>query len=253
MRVMAIANQKGGVGKTATVLNLGAALAAMGERVILVDLDPQANLTTIAGVEEVELSSYDLLLSDDIELRDVVQSTAYDNLLIMPAEDTLAAAEVQLADVPRRQDRLRDKLEGVAEDTWVLIDTPPSLGSLTINALTAATDALIPVQCSYLAMQGLRGLLGTIETVRERSNPDLRLLGVLLTMYDGRTRHSRQVVERLTEHFGKQVLKTMIPRSVAFDYATVAAQPLVHFRGASAGADAYRKLAREVRKRAKES
>jgi chromosome partitioning protein len=253
MRVIAVANQKGGVGKTATVLNLGAALAEMGERVVLIDLDAQANLSAIAGVEEVELSTQDLLLSAEIALRDVVQSTRWDGLVVAPAESSLAGAEVQLADADRRQYRLRDKLTGLAEDAIVIVDTPPSLGFLTINALTAASEVLIPVQCAYLAMQGLRQLLRTIESVRERSNPDLSLLGVVLTMYDARTRHSDQVRERLREHFGERVFKSVIPRTVAFDYATVVAEPLVHFRRSSAAAEAYRKLAREVRKRAPES
>lgn len=250
MRVIAVANQKGGVGKTATVANLGAALAEMGESVVLIDLDAQANLTTTIGVEEVELSTHDLLLSDDIGLDDVLQATRWDNLRIAPAEFSLAGAEVQLADADRRQWRLADKLTGLPDETLVLIDTPPSIGFLTINGLTAAGEVLIPVQCAYLAMQGLRQLLGTIDSVRERANPDLRLSGVLLTMFDGRTRHSQQVRERLREHFGKTVFKTVIPRTIAFDYSTVAAEPLVHFRRSNAGADAYRKLAREVRKRA---
>ena len=182
MRTIAVANQKGGVGKTATVLNLGAALAQMGERVLLVDLDAQANLTSIAGVEEVELSSYDLLTSSAVTVRDVVQSTAWENLLIVPGDAALAGADAQLADAPRRQSRLSEKLEGLAPGTVVLIDTPPSLGLLTINALTAAGEVLIPVQCSYLAMHGLRQLLATVESVRSHSNPDLHILGMLLTM-----------------------------------------------------------------------
>lgn len=250
MAIIAVANQKGGVGKTATVLNLGAALAEVGERVLLVDLDPQSNLTATAGVEEVELSSHDLLLSDEVELRDVVMSTQWDSLAVVPAANTLAAAEVQLASAEARQARLARKLVGLVEETIVLIDTPPSLGFLTINALTAADHVLIPVQASYLAMHGLRQLLGTIERVQEHSNPDLRILGLVLTMYDARTRHAEQVHERLKQHFGKDVFATIIPRTVAFDYATVAAQPLIHFRRTSPAAEAYRQLAKEVLKRA---
>lgn len=250
MPVIAVANQKGGVGKTATVLNLGAALAEVGERVLLVDLDPQSNLTATAGVVEVELSSHDLLLSDEVELRDVLLSTQWDNLAVVPADPTLAVAEVQLATAEARQGRLAQKLVGLAEETMVLIDTPPSLGFLTINALTAADHVLIPVQASYLAMQGLRQLLGTIDRAQERSNPGLRILGLVLTMYDARTRHAEQVHERLRQHFGTDVFTTIIPRTVAFDYATVAAQPLIHFRRTSPAAEAYRTLAKEVLKRA---
>lgn len=250
MRVIAVANQKGGVGKTASVLNLGAALAEVGERVVLVDIDPQANLTTIAGVEEVELSTHDLLLSRDIQLRDLLVMTRWENLALVPSEPALAAAETELGSARAPQQRLAQKLQGLAEGTVVLIDTPPSLGFLTINALTAANEVLIPVQASYLAMQGLRQLLHTIERVQERSNASLRLLGLLLTMYDARTRHAEEVKQRLIQHFGDAVFKSVIPRTVAFDYATVAAEPLVHLRPRSPAAQAYRNLAKEVLKRA---
>ncbi len=250
MRAIAVANQKGGVGKTATVLNLGAALAEMGERVILIDLDPQANLTAISGADEVELSAHDLLLSPEVALRDIVQPTPMEGLVVVPSEYAVAAAEAKLAEAERRQYRLADKLEGIADEVILLIDTPPSLGFLTVNALTAAHEVLIPVQCSYLAMKGLQQLMRTIEGVRERSNPDLRSLGILLTMHDARTLHSEEVMQRLREHFGDEVFDTVIPRTVAFDYATVAATPLVHLRPDSPGAGAYRNLAREVMARA---
>ncbi len=250
MRVIAVANQKGGVGKTASVLNLGAALAEVGESVLLVDADPQANLTTIAGVEEVELSTHDLLLSPDIQLRDLMLMTRWDNLAVVPSESALAAAEVELSSAHARQQRLAQKLQGLAKRTVVLIDTPPSLGFLTINALTAADEVLIPVQTSYLAMQGLRQLLRTVERVQDRSNQKLRVLGLLLTMYDARTRHAQEVKQRLSDHFGDLVFDAVIPRTVAFDYATVAAEPLIHLRPHSPAAQAYRELAKEVLKRA---
>ncbi len=253
MRVIAVANQKGGVGKTATVLNLGAALADVGERVILVDLDPQANLTAISGADEVELSTRDLVLSPDVALRDIVQPTPVQGVLVAPSEYTLAAAEARLASEERRQWRVADKLADLAEGTIVIIDTPPSLGFLTINALTAAAEVLLPVQCSYLAMKGLQQLLRTVESVREHGNPDLRVLGILATMFDGRTLHAGEVRDRLIAHFGDQVFETIIPRTVAFDYATVAAVPLVHYRPESPGAQAYRKLAQEVLERGQAS
>lgn len=250
MRAIAVANQKGGVAKTATVLNLGAALAEMGERVILIDLDPQANLTAISGVEEGEFTTHDLLLSSDVDLREIVRPTEIDNLLVAPSEYALAAAEASLAGADRRQSRLGDKLDGLAEGIIVLIDTPPSLGFLTINALTAAREVLIPVQCAFLAMKGLQQLLRTVEGVRERANPDLQILGLLLTMYDARTVHGDEVRGRLRQHFGDRVFDTVIPRTVAFDYATVASTPLVTFRPDSPGAEAYRALAQEVLDRA---
>ncbi len=250
MRVIAVANQKGGVGKTATVLNLGAALAEMGERVILIDLDPQSNLTAISGADEVELTTRDLLLSSGVNLREIVQPTPIKNLLVAPSEYALAAAEAQLAGADRRQFRLKEKLGDLAEGIIVLIDTPPSLGFLTINALTAADEVLIPVQCAYLAMKGLQQLLRTVEGVRGQANPALEILGLLLTMYDARTAHGEEVKGRLQEHFGDRVFGTIVPRTVAFDYATVAATPLVHFRPGNPGAEAYRALAREVMNRA---
>jgi len=250
MRVIAVANQKGGVGKTATVANLGAALAELGQRVVLIDLDPQANLGVLVGVAEAELSTHELLLSDAVSLEQVLQPTAWPGLAIAPANYGLAAAELELAQLAEPHTRLARKLTGLATDVVVLVDTPPRLGFLTLNALAAAGEVIIPVQASYLAMQGLRQLLGTVESVQARVNPALRITGVLLTMFDARTRHAQQVCERLRAHFGKLVFTTEIPRSVAFDYSTVAAEPLVHFRPSSAGAAAYRSLAQEVLNRA---
>lgn len=250
MRTIAVANQKGGVAKTATVLNLGAALTEIGEKVILVDLDPQANLTAIAGVDEFELTTHDLLLSPDVHLRDIVRPTSIENLLVAPSEYALAAAEASLAGADRRQARLAEKLDGLAEGIIVLIDTPPSLGFLTINALSAAREVIIPVQAAFLAMKGLQQLLRTVEGVREHANPDLAILGMLLTMYDARTVHGDEVRNRLIHHFGDQVFDAVIPRTVAFDYATVAATPLVTFRPDSPGAKAYCALAQEVVDRA---
>ena len=217
---------------------------------MLIDLDPQANLTAISGADEVELTTHDLLLSPDVDLRDIVQPTPIENLLVAPAEYALAAAEAKLAGADQRQSRLANKLDGLAEGVIVLIDTPPSLGFLTINALTAADELLIPVQCAFLAMKGLQQLLRTVEGVRQRANADLEILGLLLTMYDARTVHGDEVTRRLKKHFGDQVFDTVIPRTVAFDYATVAATPLVNFRPDSPGAEAYRELAQEVIDRA---
>lgn len=167
-----------------------------------------------------------------------------------PSEYALAAAEAELAGAERRQWRLRDKLGSLAEGTITIVDTPPSLGSLTINALTAGDELLIPVQCAFLAMKGLQQLLRTVEGVRRRANPELEILGLLLTMYDARTVHAAEVESRLRNHFGDRVFDTVVPRTVAFDYATVDATPLIHLRPNSPGAEAYRALAREVIDRA---
>lgn len=254
MTRLAIANQKGGVGKTATVANLGAALALQGRRVLLVDGDPQANLTESVGVEVGQGPGvYELLMDDAVTVADATVATVFENLFLVPSDLMLAGAEVELARSENRNERLQGKLGEAAGHHFVLMDTPPSLGFLTLNALAAADGVLIPVQASYLAMHGLRRLLETVDVVRSRSNPDLALTGLLVTMYDRRTVHSQEVDERLREHFGEKVFRTVVDRSVDFDYSTVAGRPLVHDSARSRGAAAYRRLAQEVIRRAQDT
>ena len=251
MRIIAIANQKGGVAKTVTTVNLGAALAQMGKKVLLVDLDPQGNLSLNVGVSEnrEEPPAYRLLADGD-KVGTLVEATAWEGLSVISSGIALAAVEVRFAGVKDGHLRLRERLRGFKGYDYALIDTPPSLGFLTLNALSAAGEALVPVQCSFLAMQGLRQLLETLDAVRGHGNAGLKLCGLVLTMYDRRTRHSREVLGRVQEHFGDLVFEARIPRTVAFDYSTVAGEPLVFAEADSEAARAYRNLAREVVQRA---
>lgn len=248
MKTIAVANQKGGVGKTATVASLAAGLSALGQRVLVIDDDPQGNLSMAIGAVAAAdtFTTYDLLLQDKVTVADCALAVPWGPVAVIPTDVRLAAAEVELAAAQDRHLRLRDKLHHKLPYDIALIDTPPSLGFLTLNALAAADAVLIPVQCSYLAMHGLKQLLETIEAVRSHGNPELRVLGVLLTMYDPRTLHTQQVEERLRETFGELVFETPVRRSVAFDYATVAGEPLVVHRADSAGAQAYMQIAQEV-------
>lgn len=252
MKIIAVANQKGGVGKTATVATLAAGLAAAKQRVLVVDGDPQGNLSMALGAMagEGQLTTYELLLQPEVTVANCAIKVPWGNVTVVPTDVRLAAAEVELAPTSDRHLRLREKLHHKLPFDFVMIDTPPSLGFLTLNALAAASSVVIPVQCSYLAMQGLRQLLDTIEAVKAHGNPELRILGVLLTMYDPRTLHTQQVEERLREHFGELVFSQPIRRSVVFDYATVAGEPVIVHRPESAGAEAYLEVTQEVLARA---
>ena len=265
MAIVAIANQKGGVGKTATAVNLGAALAAAGRSVLLVDLDAQANLSLSCGITPApgQPTAYELLMNDGLgqDAAAAIVPTAWDGLAVLPASEALAAAQLQLVGATRPTERLRDKLRpllqphgnGGAPYDYILIDTPPSLGFLTLNALTAADWVLIPVQASFLALHGMRQLTQTIQSVQGHTNPRLRVGGVLLTMFDGRTVHAQQVRERLRQHYGQALFETVVRRSVAFDYATVEGVPLVYHQPGHPCAEAYRQLAQEVMTRAQDT
>lgn len=252
MKIIAVANQKGGVGKTATVASLAAGFAAQSQRVLALDGDPQGNLSMALGATPAAraLTSYDLLLDAKVSVAECAVRVPWGNVAVVPTDVRLAAAEVELSGAADRTLRLRDKLRKKLPYDYILIDTPPSLGFLTLNALAAADAVVIPVQCSYLAMQGLRQLLDTIEAVRQHGNDGLRIAGLILTMYDPRTLHTQQVETRLREHFGDLVLDPPIRRSVVFDYATVAGEPLPVHRPDSPGAQAYLQIAQEVLKRA---
>jgi chromosome partitioning protein len=249
--IYALANQKGGVGKTTTAVNLGAYLVERGQRVLLVDIDPQANATSSLGVEKlsIPLSTYDVLVND-VPLAHIVRSVDQTRLELAPASPDLAGATVELVDMPRREYRLRSALENLAETEahdYILIDCPPSLGILTVSGLTAATGGvIIPVQCEYLALEGLSQLARVIRLVRQALNPELTLRGLVMTMYDARTNLSEQVVAEVQRHFRKRVFEAIIPRSVRLSEAPSFGVPINVHAPRSAGARAYEALAVEL-------
>jgi chromosome partitioning protein len=248
-RVLAMCNQKGGVGKTTSTINLGAALAETGRRVLLVDLDPQGALSVGLGVNPLQLDRtvYNLLMERDVSVDDVMLKTGVAGMDLLPSNIDLSAAEVQLVNEVAREQTLRRALEPVLEDyDVVLMDCQPSLGLLTVNALTAADGVIIPLECEYFALRGVALLLQTVEKVRERLNPQLEIEGLLATMYDSRTLHGREVLARLVDAFGERVFHTVINRTVRFPETTVAGEPITSYASSSAGATAYRDLAREL-------
>ena len=245
-RIYALANQKGGVGKTTTAVNLAACLAEAGERCLLVDLDPQANATSGLGQRANGVSTHDLL--DGIPLRDLVKHTAFANLDLVPAKPELAAAAVNLSALEGGERYLADALGGDAVDdySFVFLDCPPAFGPLTVNALAAADRVIVPVQAEYYALEGLSQLLGSINLVKARLNPDLAVAGILLTMVDGRTRLAAQVEDELRRHFGDLVFTTSVPRSVRLAEAPSHGLPAIAYDRRSTGAQAYWKVAMEL-------
>jgi chromosome partitioning protein len=247
-RVVAIVNQKGGVGKSTTAVNLGASLAILGHRVLLIDIDPQGNTTSGLGIEKRDLEDdmYAVLLSD-LPIRSAVLETGVPNLQLVPATINLAGAEIELVSTLSRENCLRRAIAGIIDDyEFVFIDCPPSLGLLTLNALAAATEVLIPVQAEYYALEGLSQLTRVVERVRDALNPQLRITGVLVTMFDGRTRLAAEVLEEVNAHFPDQVFKTQIPRNIRLSEAPSFGKPAALFDVKSRGAQAYLALAREV-------
>jgi len=248
-RVIAMCNQKGGVGKTTTTINLGAALAEYGRRVLLVDFDPQGALSVGLGINphELDRTIYTLLMDRRTDVHDVIHPTRLPGVDVLPANIDLSAAEVQLVSEVAREQALGRGLRPAMDDYDVIIvDCQPSLGLLTVNALTAAHGVVIPLECEFFALRGVALLVETIEKVQDRLNPALQIDGILATMYDGRTLHSKEVVARVVEAFGEQVFDTVISRTVKFPDASVAAEPITTYAPAHAGAEAYRQLAREL-------
>lgn len=246
--MIALANQKGGVGKTTSSVNLSSSLAFLGKKVLLVDIDPQGNASSGVGVNkgEIEHCIYDVLV-DDVAIQDVLQKTDLDNLNVIPATIQLAGAEVELVPAISREIRLKKAIDSIRDDyDYVIIDCPPSLGLLTLNALTAADSVLIPVQCEYYALEGLSELLNTIRIVQKHLNEDLQIEGVLLTMLDARTNLGIQVIEEVKKYFQNKVFNTIIPRNVRLSEAPSHGKPILLYDAKSKGAEVYLELAKEV-------
>jgi chromosome partitioning protein len=247
-RVLAVANQKGGVGKTTTAVNLGASLADLGYRTLVIDLDPQGNASTGLGIDtrNLDATMYDVILHDT-PMEDVVESTTVRGLFVAPASLDLAGAEIELVPVFSREMRLKRALEATVDDfDFVLIDCPPSLGLLTVNGMAAAHEVLVPIQCEYYALEGLGQLLRNIELVRKGLNPTLEVSTIILVMYDARTKLADQVVQEVRAHFGDKVCRTLVPRTVRLSEAPSYGQPILAFDPTSRGAIAYREVAKEV-------
>ena len=247
-RIIAIANQKGGVGKTTTSVNLSACLAHIGKKVLLIDTDPQGNATSGVGVNkgDVQKCIYDILI-DDTDFHEVILTTKVENLDIIPATISLAGAEIELVSTISREVRMKHAIQGVQEQyDYIIIDCPPSLGLLTINALTASDSILIPVQCEYYALEGLSQLLSTIRLVQKHLNEHLTIDGVLLTMFDARTNLGIQVIEEVKKYFQDKVYRTIIPRNVRLSEAPSHGEPIIVYDSRSRGAEVYLELAKEV-------
>ena len=248
VKVIALANQKGGVGKTTTAVNLAACLAAKGRKVLLVDSDPQGNTTSGLGLDkrDIKRSIYDILVND-VPAKEVIVPTKYENLSLLPATIALAGAEIELVNMMSRENRLKNALERVKYDyDYVLIDCPPSLGLLTLNALTAASSVMIPIQCEFYALEGVTMLMNTIQRVQRNLNPALKLEGVVMTMFDARTNLASDVVNEVKKYFSAKMYNTIIPRNVKLSEAPSHGEPVIVYDARSKGAQVYQELAREV-------
>lgn len=252
--VLGIINQKGGVGKSTTSVNLSAALGEKGYKILLVDLDPQGNSSSGIGFDksECELSSYDCLLNDDVETKDIIVDVETKGVDLIPATIDLAGAEAELVQEISRESRLKEAIDEVRDQyDFIIVDCPPSLGLLTINALTAADQLIIPIQCEFFALEGLAKIVDSINMVKKRLNKKLEIFGVVITMFDGRTSLAKQVAEEVTNYFGDKVFKTKIPRTVRISEAPGYGMPITEYDSNGKGAQAYRDLAKETIKRYK--
>lgn len=252
MKIIAIANQKGGVGKTTTALNLAACLAEKGKKILLIDLDPQASATSALGLQEQpNLSLYPVLLGEG-DIFSIIVPTAYAGLSLIPSEKDLAGIEIEMASLPNAMHRLRESLQPLrqtVEFDFVLIDSPPSLGTLMTQALIAADSILIPLQCEYLSLEGLSKILSYLERIREKANPSLQIEGILMTMYDARTKLSQTVIEDVRNHLADKLYQTLIPRTIRLGEAPSHGKSIIDYYPSSTGALAYRALADEFLKR----